>query len=174
MLKKLEAKTAVITGGTEGLGLATAKLFVKEGAYVFITGRRSKELELHRQVFATSLCRESGAVNVVRLLLWGEVWYEHAYLMRGEFEYGGVKFTKTVQYSQWPGFWRTDYHRMILERYFGPQQRVMIETPMYSVVSEAPWEDHRVVIYGPDGSPTFTHRDGRTDQVTGQRDPVEW
>src|SRR5260370_7311236 len=45
MSKKLEGKTAVITGGTEGLGLATAKPFVKEGAYVFITGRRRKELD---------------------------------------------------------------------------------------------------------------------------------
>jgi NAD(P)-dependent dehydrogenase (short-subunit alcohol dehydrogenase family) len=45
MANKLEGKTAVITGGTSGLGLATAKRFVAEGAYVFITGRRPKELD---------------------------------------------------------------------------------------------------------------------------------
>src|SRR5580692_10845840 len=42
---KLAGKVALITGGTSGIGLATAKRFVAEGAYVFITGRRQNELD---------------------------------------------------------------------------------------------------------------------------------
>jgi NAD(P)-dependent dehydrogenase (short-subunit alcohol dehydrogenase family) len=42
---KLEGKVAVITGGNSGMGLATAKRFVAEGAHVFITGRRQAELD---------------------------------------------------------------------------------------------------------------------------------
>ena len=44
-MKKLEGKIAVITGATSGMALATAKLFVEEGAYVFITGRRKEQLD---------------------------------------------------------------------------------------------------------------------------------
>src|SRR5579863_9465928 len=44
MMGKLEGKIALITGGNSGIGLATAKQFVNEGAYVFITGRRDAEL----------------------------------------------------------------------------------------------------------------------------------
>src|SRR5271155_832082 len=41
---KLEGKIALVTGGSSGIGLATAKRFVNEGACVFITGRRDAEL----------------------------------------------------------------------------------------------------------------------------------
>jgi NAD(P)-dependent dehydrogenase (short-subunit alcohol dehydrogenase family) len=45
MSKGLSGKVAVITGGSSGIGLATAKRFVEQGAYVFITGRRQAELD---------------------------------------------------------------------------------------------------------------------------------
>jgi NAD(P)-dependent dehydrogenase (short-subunit alcohol dehydrogenase family) len=45
MTQKLQNKVAVVTGGTSGIGLATAKRFAQEGARVFITGRRKPELD---------------------------------------------------------------------------------------------------------------------------------
>jgi len=43
-MEKLAGKVAVITGGSSGIGIADAKKFIEEGAYVLITGRRETEL----------------------------------------------------------------------------------------------------------------------------------
>jgi NAD(P)-dependent dehydrogenase (short-subunit alcohol dehydrogenase family) len=62
MTKKLEGKTAVITGATEGIGLAAAKLFVKEGAYVFVTGRRQQQLDEAVKAIGTNVSGVQGDV----------------------------------------------------------------------------------------------------------------
>ena len=59
---KLEGKVAVITGGSSGIGLATAKRFGEEGAYVFITGRRSSELEKAKGLIGKSVTAVQGDV----------------------------------------------------------------------------------------------------------------
>lgn len=59
---KLHGKVAVITGGTEGIGFASAQLFVKEGAFVFITGRRQKELDEAVKVIGSNVHGVQGDV----------------------------------------------------------------------------------------------------------------
>jgi NAD(P)-dependent dehydrogenase (short-subunit alcohol dehydrogenase family) len=64
-MKKLEGKVAVITGGSSGIGLATAQRFVsEEGAYVFITGRRQSELDAAvRQIGKNNVTGVQGDVS---------------------------------------------------------------------------------------------------------------
>jgi hypothetical protein len=59
VMGKLEGKVAVITAATSGMALATAKLFVKEGAYVFITGRRKDKLDEAVKLFSPAPDRAS-------------------------------------------------------------------------------------------------------------------
>jgi NAD(P)-dependent dehydrogenase (short-subunit alcohol dehydrogenase family) len=59
---KLQGKVAIITGGTSGIGLATAKLFVREGAHVFITGRRQKEVDEAVKVIGSNVTGVQGDV----------------------------------------------------------------------------------------------------------------
>ncbi|WP_088343800.1 MULTISPECIES: glucose 1-dehydrogenase [Rhodomicrobium] len=62
-MSKLEGKVAVITGGSSGIGLASAKRFVEEGAYVFITGRRASELEKAKAEIGRNVATVQGDVT---------------------------------------------------------------------------------------------------------------
>ncbi len=62
-MSKLEGKIALVTGGNSGIGLATAKQFVKEGAYVFITGRREQELAAAAKEIGNNVTAVQGDVS---------------------------------------------------------------------------------------------------------------
>src|ERR1700741_106165 len=59
----LKNKVAVITGGSSGIGLATAKKFVEEGAYVFIIGRRQAELDKAKAEIGSNVTTVQGDVS---------------------------------------------------------------------------------------------------------------
>jgi NAD(P)-dependent dehydrogenase (short-subunit alcohol dehydrogenase family) len=62
-MSKLDGKIAVITGGSSGIGLATAKVFVKEGARVYFTGRREAELAAAAALLGPSATPVQGDVS---------------------------------------------------------------------------------------------------------------
>ncbi|WP_437674078.1 SDR family NAD(P)-dependent oxidoreductase [Sorangium sp. So ce131] len=62
-MSKLNGKVAVITGGSSGIGLAVARRFVEEGAYVFITGRRQGELDKARAQIGENVTTVQGDVT---------------------------------------------------------------------------------------------------------------
>src|SRR5260221_11820124 len=63
IMTKLEGKVAVITGGNSGIGMATARRFVSEGAYVYITGRRQRELDKAVQQIGKHVTAGQGDVS---------------------------------------------------------------------------------------------------------------
>jgi NAD(P)-dependent dehydrogenase (short-subunit alcohol dehydrogenase family) len=65
---RLEGKIAVITGSNSGIGLASAKRFVAEGAHVYITGRRQEELDRAVQAIGTGVTAVQGDVSNLEAL----------------------------------------------------------------------------------------------------------
>jgi NAD(P)-dependent dehydrogenase (short-subunit alcohol dehydrogenase family) len=62
-MSNLEGKVAVITGGSSGIGLATARRFVQAGARVFITGRRQAELDKAKAEIGKNVTAVQGDVT---------------------------------------------------------------------------------------------------------------
>ena len=68
---RLKGKTALITGGTSGIGLATAQLFVREGARVIVTGRDTSKFDEVQTILgknAVVLSADVGSVEDMRLI----------------------------------------------------------------------------------------------------------
>jgi NAD(P)-dependent dehydrogenase (short-subunit alcohol dehydrogenase family) len=65
-MRRLEGKLAVITGGSGGLGLAMAQRFTKEGAFVYITGRRRNELDMAAALIGQRVATVQGDVQNAR------------------------------------------------------------------------------------------------------------
>src|SRR5207244_3872438 len=74
-MPRLQGKIAVVTGGSSGIGLATAKRFVEEGAYVFITGRRQSELDKAKAAIGRNVTTVQGDVATLDDLdrLYGQI-----------------------------------------------------------------------------------------------------
>ncbi|MCW5802010.1 MAG: SDR family oxidoreductase [Deltaproteobacteria bacterium] len=62
-MKKLDGKVAIVTGGSSGIGLAAAKLFVDEGAFVYITGRRQSELSKAAKLLEKNIATVQGDIG---------------------------------------------------------------------------------------------------------------
>jgi hypothetical protein len=120
-------------------------------------------------------CILGGQANTVRLYYVGERTIpDHDHLMRDEFECAGVKFKRTVQFSGWPHVSSLEFYRRLFKMHFIPGKRDMLECPIYGIISDAPWEEYKTVIYYPDeNARRFKHTNGRA-LPDGSQEKADW
>jgi NAD(P)-dependent dehydrogenase (short-subunit alcohol dehydrogenase family) len=101
-MKKLEGKVAVITGGSSGIGLATAQRFVAEGAYVYVTGRRQSELDTAVRQIGRNVTAVQGDVSNLADLdrLYATVQQQHGRIDVVFANAGGVEFAPLGEISE--------------------------------------------------------------------------
>jgi len=114
---------------------------------------------------------ESGKFNVIRFHFEAHIPEVHKYLMldKSVDVVDGVPLIRTAQWSQRPHVASSDYYRMILNTYFTPESRTMIEDKMHGIVIDdynkagrVGWNLHRIAIYAPgDNIKRSYHLDGR-------------
>lgn len=82
MTMRFEKKVVVITGGTEGIGLSTAKMFAAEGAYVYITGRRQERIDEALREIGYGAMGVQGDVGVISDLdkLYAKIQSDHGHV----------------------------------------------------------------------------------------------
>jgi hypothetical protein len=113
------------------------------------------------------LVEKSPGINYVRFNIFHEIPKEHNYLMIHEPEtVNGVRLQRTIQWSQRPHIAKTDWYRDILEKYFAPQHKKMIEDVMHGVVqtyyASEGYDKFGLTIYTPEGNQLRSyHSDGR-------------
>lgn len=113
---------------------------------------------------------ESGKANIVRYHFEAFIPEPHKYMMLDQKPVDG--FTRTLQWSQRPHLASTAYYRRILNDYFSPESKIMIEDVMHGIVVEdhkqfgiTGWNEHRIVIYTPPGNIKRSyHLDGRESE----------
>jgi NAD(P)-dependent dehydrogenase (short-subunit alcohol dehydrogenase family) len=138
----LNGKVAVITGGNSGIGLATAKRFVKEGAYVFITGRRQAELDSAVSQIGKNVTAIQGDVSNLDDLdrLYGEI-----RKMKGHvdivFANAGVVDPAPLAEST-PGQFDRDFDVNVRGTYFTVQKALPLLTDKGSIIlsGSAAWQ----------------------------------
>ena len=111
---KLDGKIAVVTGGNSGIGLATAKRFASEGAYVFITGRRQAELDrAAEEIGPNAVAVRADSSNLTDLdRLYGRVKMEKGHIDILFANAGGAEFAPLGEITEkhYVQFQREDFH----------------------------------------------------------------